>query len=201
MPQKYFELFPRESIQLPPYLENDLADTASENILGWEPGLGLARSDKPTKWIRAQGVEKWQEAVRGYLASVAFADAMIGNVLDALDRIGRADNTIIVLWSDHGWHLGEKDKWGKFSLWEESTRVPFIVVAPGVSKAGSSSSEAVSLQSLYASLSELAGLPVPNHVDGRSLAPLLKDPDMEWAELVGADEFNPGNTDAGEEDD
>ena len=109
-------------------------------------------------WVRAQEGEKWREAVQGYLASASFADAMVGRLLAALDDSGRADNTIIVLWADHGFHLGQKDLWGKMTLWDETTRVPFIVVAPGVTRPGSSSDEVVSTQSIYATLAELLAL-------------------------------------------
>ncbi len=81
--------------------------------------------------------DQWHQAVQGYLASIAFTDAMVGKLLDALDASPYADNTIIVMWGDHGWHLGEKQHWRKFALWEEATRVPFVVVAPGVTAAGS----------------------------------------------------------------
>ena len=78
--------------------------------------------------------DNWPYAVQAYLASITFADAQIGRVLDALDRSPHKDNTIIILWGDHGWHLGEKEHWRKFALWEEATRVPLMVVAPGVSR-------------------------------------------------------------------
>jgi arylsulfatase A-like enzyme len=118
--------------------------------------------------------------VQAYLASVSFADAMVGRLLDALDESGRADRTIIVLWGDHGFHLGEKRRWRKSTLWEESTHVPFIIVAPGVTTPGSRTAHAVSLMDIYPTLAELAGLETPDHVEGRSLVPLLEEPDREW---------------------
>jgi arylsulfatase A-like enzyme len=94
----------------------------------------------------------------------------------ALDRSGRADRTIVVLWGDHGFHLGEKARWRKMTLWEESTRVPLVVVAPGLTTPGSTSAEAVSLMDIYPTLTDLAGLATPSHIEGQSLEPLLRDP-------------------------
>ncbi|MBT5559490.1 MAG: sulfatase-like hydrolase/transferase, partial [Proteobacteria bacterium] len=122
----------------------------------------------------------WREGVRAYLASISYADAMVGHLLDALEQSGRADSTIIVLWSDHGWHLGEKARWRKQTLWRESTRVPFIVVAPGITEAGSIIEATVSLLDLYPTLVDLAGLDMPTHPEGVSLVPLIKDPTVKW---------------------
>lgn len=173
VPQKYFDMHPVEDIVLPDYLENDLDDVpdAWSALIGVEPDLNTSTHE----WILERGTRKWQEAIQGYLASVSFADAMVGRLIDALDDSGRVENTIIVLWSDHGWHLGEKDAWGKMTLWDETTRVPFIIVAPGVTTPGSRSDEAVSTQSIYPTLVELAGLDRPEHVEGSSLMPLLRD--------------------------
>ena len=98
------------------------------------------------QWVVDEG--RWDEAVQAYLSSTTFADAMVGQLLDALERTGRADDTIIVLWSDHGWHLGEKHRWRKQTLWEEATRVPLIIVAPGVTTPGTRSARTVSKTSL-----------------------------------------------------
>jgi arylsulfatase A-like enzyme len=178
VPQKYFDMHPVEHVQLPDYLETDLEDVppAYAKLIGMEPDLDTSTM----AWIKERGTRKWQEAVQGYLASISFADAMIGRLMDALDASGRADNTIIVLWADHGFHLGQKDTWGKMTLWDESTHVPFIIVAPGVTTPGTRSDEAVSTHSIYPTLVELAGLACPDHVDGTSLVPLLRDPAMRW---------------------
>ncbi len=179
-PKKYFDMHPVEDIILPDYLETDLNDVPSvyANLSGTELDHGTM------DWIKERGTRKWQEAVQGYLASVSFSDAMVGKLLDALDESGQADNTIIVLWSDHGFHLGEKDMWGKMTLWDETTRVPFIIVAPGVTTPGSRSDEVVSTQSIYATLMDLVGLERPEWVDGSSLVPLLENPDMEWDDVA-----------------
>ena len=182
VPQKYFDMHPVEDVRLPPYLETDLDDVpeAYSELIGIEPDLDTTTMD----WVKEGGTRKWQEAVQGYLASISFADAMVGRLIDALDASGRADNTIIVLWADHGFHLGEKDVWGKMTLWDESTQVPFIIVAPGVTTPGSSSDEAVSTHSIYPTLVELVGLDRPDFVDGTSLVPLLRDPNRSWDDVA-----------------
>lgn len=182
VPQKYFDMHPVADIVLPEYLESDLDDVppAYEALIGLEPDLDLSTMG----WVKARGDHKWREAVQGYLASMSFADAMVGKLIDALDASGRTDDTIIVLWSDHGFHLGEKDIWGKLTLWEESTHVPFIIVAPGVTTPGSRSAEAVSTHSIYPTLVELVGLEQPDFVDGSSLVPLLRAPDSAWDDVA-----------------
>ncbi len=181
-PKKYFDMYPVEDVILPDYLETDLNDVPEvyAKLAGAEPDLNQTTMD----WIKERGTRKWQEAVQGYMASVSFSDAMVGELIDALDESGQADNTIIVLWADHGFHLGEKDSWGKMTLWDETTRVPFIIVAPGITSPGSRSDEVVSTQSIYATLMELTGLERPEWVDGNSLVPLLENPDMEWDDVA-----------------
>lgn len=161
LPRKYFEMHPLDEIVLPDVDANDLDDLSNSRF----------------KWVQEdpEGT-RWKQVVQGYLASVSFADVMVGKVLDALDASGRADDTIVVLWTDHGFHLGEKARIGKGTLWRESTRVPFIVVAPGVTKPGTRSNTAVSLMDMYPTLAELAGLAIPGHIEGTSLVPILKDP-------------------------
>ena len=105
---------------------------------------------------------------------------MVGKLIAALDRTGRAGKTVVVLFSDHGLHLGEKGHWRKFTLWEESTHVPLIIVAPGVTTAGSSTQKPVSLLDLYPTLAELCGFDIPSHIEGKSLLPLLRDPEEDW---------------------
>jgi arylsulfatase A-like enzyme len=178
LPQKYFDMHPLEEIMLPEVLENDLDDVP-------EAPQGSLDSMMSPMGIHAWVIEdetgdRWRQGVQAYLASISFADAMVGHVLDALDQSGRADDTIIVLWSDHGWHLGEKARWRKTTLWRESTRVPLIIVAPGVTQAGSETAETVSLMDLYPTLVELAGLEMPTHLEGLSLVPLLENPERVW---------------------
>ena len=178
VPKKYFEMFPLEDIQLPPgYLEDDLADL---------PPAGKRRG--PNRYfahIREHG--QWKAAIQGYLASIAFADAMVGRVIESLETGPNRDNTIVVLWSDHGWHLGEKQHWQKYTAWRACTRVPLIVrVPPGTpglaqgTTAGGRCNRPVNLLSLFPTLLELAGLPRNSNHDGPSLVPLLDDPESDW---------------------
>jgi arylsulfatase A-like enzyme len=124
--------------------------------------------------------DNWKHAVQAYLASITFADAMVGRVVKALEESPYADNTIIVLWGDHGWHLGEKQHWRKFALWEEATRMPLIVVAPGVTRLNSVCHRTVDLMNVYPTLAELCGLPIGEQLEGVSMLPLLKNPEAEW---------------------
>ncbi len=178
VPQKYFDQFPLDRIQLPPgYLEDDLADL---------PPAGQRRG--PNRYfahIRAH--DQWKRGIQGYLASIAFADAMVGRVIKALDDGPNRSNTIVVLWSDHGWHLGEKQHWQKYTAWRACTRVPLIIRVPSEvsvvakgTKPGSKCSRPVNLLSLYPTLLELAGLPEKSTNDGPSLVPLLRDANAEW---------------------
>ena len=131
----------------------------------------------------------WREAVYMYLASINYADACIGRVLEGLDQCSEKDNTIVVLFSDHGWHLGSKEHWSKMTLWQESTHIPMIIQAPGIDSGRCT--ETVSLVSLFPTLLELTGLEAPvaldetaQTLDGRSLVPLLRHPSQNWEEPV-----------------
>jgi arylsulfatase A-like enzyme len=137
--------------------------------------LAASFTDQP---LRSAG--KSAEAVQGFLAAIASMDHELGRVLDALDASPHRENTLILLVSDHGQHTGQKQRWSKFTLWEESCHVPFIWVVPGVTKAGTRSDRVVETFSLYPTLCELASLPVPDHVEGRSIVPLLRDPKASW---------------------
>lgn len=176
VPQKYLDMYPLEEVILPEVPIDDMVDVP-------DAGRNIYHSNQMPpaaffEWAKSSG--EWQAGVQAYLASVTFADAMVGEILEALEQSGRADNTIIVLWSDHGWHLGEKHRWRKHTLWEEATHVPLIVVAPGLTEPGSSSGQAVSLMDIYPTLMELTGLEAPDYLEGRSLVPLIEDPDAEW---------------------
>lgn len=165
VPEEYFDRFPLEEIALPVVRENDLADVP-------EAGRDMARRIDHRNVTR---YNQWKKAVQGYLASISFADDCLGRVIRALDESRYAENTIIVLWSDHGWHLGEKEHWRKFSLWEEANRCVFMVIAPGVTKPGTRCDEPVNLLDIYPTLNELCGLPPVDGLEGVSLVPLLKD--------------------------
>ena len=118
--------------------------------------------------------------MQAYLATITFCDAMVGRLIDGFDKSAYKDNTIICLWSDHGWHLGEKQHWRKFALWEEATRAPYIWVVPGLTKPGGVCNRTVDYMQIYPTLCDLAGLPAPKHVEGESIRKLLAEPDAPW---------------------
>ncbi len=170
-PKKYFDLFDKDNIQLPPIKDDDLND------IPWA-GRSNAKIQHDVT-IRERGIRKGM--IRGYLAASAFTDDMIGMVVAALEKSPYRDNTVIVLWSDHGFHHGEKRSFTKFSLWEESTRVPFIIIDPRMKTlAGEKCNSPVSLINIYPTLVEMCGLPEKTGLDGRSLVPLLKKPETIW---------------------
>ncbi len=172
VPKKYFDRFPLDQIRLPKVMENDNDD------LGPRAKEMIRRGGNYHAHVVKAG--KWKEAVRGYLASIAYADAMVGELLDALAKSRYADNTIVVIWSDHGWQLGEKEHWRKFALWENVIRTVLMIwVPPGIatmpegSAKGKVVTEPTSLLDIYPTLVDLAGLPPRPDLDGTSLRPLL----------------------------
>ncbi len=182
VPRKYYDLHPLDEIQLPPVIENDLADIPPA-------GKKMAKPQGDHRAILE--AHRWKDAIQGYLAAVSFADAMVGRLIAALDASPYRDNTIIVFWGDHGWHLGEKEHWRKFTLWEEATRAPLIWVAPGVTQADSVCERTVDFMTIYPTLTDLAGIPTPGHVEGRSIRRLLADPNASWDEpAITTYEFN-----------
>ncbi len=161
VPSEYFNKFLPDTLKLPEVDENDLDDI---------PGMS------PT--IDYQNViryDKQKEAVQAYLASINYADDCVGVILDALNNSPYKDNTIVILWGDHGWHLGEKLRYRKFTLWEEACRTPLIIKVPGMTKAGSRSPELVNLIDLYPTITELCNIPPNTNNEGNSLVPILKD--------------------------
>jgi len=171
VPQMYFDQYPLEKIVLPDVLASDLDDVPAA-------GRVLAR-DRRSDLEAIRSANKWPEAVQAYLASISFADAQLGRVLEALDHSPHAKNTIVVLWSDHGWHLGEKQHWHKSTLWEEATRVPLIIHTPGAQPG--TCDQPVSLLDLFPTLIDLCGLAPIASCDGVSLRSLLADPQAEWS--------------------
>jgi len=182
-PARYFEPFANAAVALPPYRPDDLADL---------PAIGRRIAlDAVTAGTHAsvQRHAQWQAAVSAYLACVHFVDAQIGRLLDALDAGPHASNTVIVLFGDHGWHLGEKDHWGKLTGWERSIRVPLVIAPAGRGTTGwaraAASGEPVSLIDLYPTLAEYCGLPQPaGGLDGQSLVPLLRAPHTTTGRMV-----------------
>jgi arylsulfatase A-like enzyme len=183
-PPPWFALYPEADLQLPPVREDDRADTPKFSwYLHWklpEPRLSVLRN-----------FGEWRPLVRAYLASISFVDSQIGRVLDELEASGAATNTVVVVWSDHGWHLGEKGISGKNSLWERSTRVPLIVAGPGVGR-GARCQRTVELLDLFPTLLELTGQPARPDLEGHSLLPQLRDASAPrlWPALTT---HNPGN--------
>ena len=170
VPQEYFDKFPLDQIQLPVVVEDDIND------------LPLTAKD----FIRFKDHEavithnQWKNAVQGYLASINFVDECVGRVIDQLQKSKYRDNTIVVLWSDHGWHLGEKEHWRKFALWENTTRTVFLMQIPKNNKQGKSIGDPVSLLDIYPTLVDLCNLPENDKLEGNSLAPLFSATDYNW---------------------
>ncbi len=190
VPAKYFKPFPLDSIKLPPgYKQDDLADLPAE---------GKRRG--PNRYfahIRKHG--QWKQAVQAYLASIHYADTMLGKVLDALDKSPHKNDTIVALCSDHGWHLGEKQHWQKYTGWRVCTRVPLMVRVPAGLKAlpqGTTPgvcNKPVNLLSIFPTLLELCGLPAEKTHDGPSLLPLLRDPQAAWPHVSLTHLADPGS--------
>ena len=190
VPKKFFDMFPVDSIELPNIRKNDVDDTFSHTVRGIPTGADGPRSEDMGTRLFKSLVESYasrdqalRQFIQAYLASVASIDEQIGRILDALEESNIGNNTIVVLTSDHGWGMGEKDYLYKNSLWQESTRVPLIIKAPGVSQIGQECRDPVSLIDVYPTLLDLCQLPTNTRknekghdLDGHSLKPLLKNP-------------------------
>jgi arylsulfatase A-like enzyme len=166
VPQKWFDLHPLESIETPPYLDEDLDDL---------PAIALAMDDLPmmpsTSWAIDSG--EWPKIIQSYLACVSFVDFYIGEILKALKASPHAEDTIVVLWSDHGYRLGEKHTFAKHCLWEEATNAPLIFSGPGIVE-GETVKAPAEMLSIYPTLLELCGLPPYERNEGVSLSPILR---------------------------
>jgi arylsulfatase A-like enzyme len=166
VPRKYFDKFPADQVTLPVVPDDDLDDVP-------RPGVGFARPEEHEQIVKAG---KWSAAVAAYLATINFVDVQVGRLLDALDASEHAEDTIVVFWGDHGWHLGEKHHWQKSTLWEEASRAPLLFVVPGMAAPGGRCQRTVSFLDVHPTLVELCGLPPKSGLEGESLVPLLKDP-------------------------
>ncbi|MCC9609533.1 sulfatase [Blastopirellula sp. JC732] len=165
--QKWFDLYPEDEVQLPPFMQEDRDDTPRFSwYLHWK------LPEPRQKFLVESG--EWRNLVRSYLACTSFVDDQVGRVMKALEANGYADNTVVVLWSDHGWHLGEKGITGKNTLWDRSTRVPLIFAGPGVAIQGKCT-QPVELLDIYPTLIDLCGLPAKGDLEGLSLTPQLQD--------------------------
>lgn len=173
-PKPYFELHPLESVRLPEAPADDRKDI---------PAAALAHNNP----VPHYGLDELtcRKALQAYRASVSFVDAQVGRLLDALDRLKLAESTIIVLWSDHGYHLGEHQGiWQKRTLFEEGTRAPLIIRAPSAAGNGRACARIVEFVDIFPTLADLASLTPPASLDGRSLRPLLDDPSREWSSVA-----------------
>ncbi|MFD2257578.1 sulfatase [Luteolibacter algae] len=164
VPAEYYARFDLETTELPKIKEDDFSDI---------PGGGPSE-----EYEYAKKHNLLKELTWAYLANIAYADDCVGVILDALEKSPYKDNTIVVLWSDHGWHVGEKLRFKKSTLWEETARMPFIVKAPGL--APGRTERPVNLIDLYPTLIDLAGLPPKDGLAGRSFVPVLKNPETGW---------------------
>jgi arylsulfatase A-like enzyme len=172
-PKKFFDLYDADKIPLPADF-----NTHPQAPPGF-PELSVPRRNADLFIGRDASAAEAREMIRAYYASTSFMDAQVGRVLAELDRLHLRDNTIVVFWGDHGYHLGEKGKWSKaYSLWEVGLRAPLIISVPGAR--GQVSERVVELLDLYRTLADLCGLPPPEGVEGRSLVPLLRNPKMRW---------------------
>lgn len=170
VPERFYDLYPIESIEVPGEGADDLAGIPAAVLedlkyRGWHP-----KPDTP---------DSWKAYVRAYLATVSYVDWELGRVLDAVESTGHSSDTAIALWSDHGYHLGDRDdRWGKFTLWEEAAKIPFVFAVPGITKGGETVDQVVSLLDLFPTLLDAAGLDIPDRLEGESLMPFLADPDL-----------------------
>lgn len=166
-PQRWFDLYPDAALTMPEVKLDDRDD-----VPGFAWYLHWKLPEPRLSWLVEAG--QWRPLVRAYLATTSFMDSQVGRVLDALAATGRSEHTIVVLWSDHGWHLGEKGISGKNTLWERSTRVPLVFAGPGVAR-GARCEQPAELLDIYPTLVELCGLPARPGLEGHSLAPQLRD--------------------------
>jgi len=181
VPQRFFDMYPLDSIVLPETPDDDYSDippVVKEKVL---------HSQDLEHFISIEKSENgWKEVMQAYLASISFCDWILGQILDSLEASPYADTTIIVLWSDHGYHIGEKEKLHKRALWSQSSRTPFLISLPDMSKTGRNCAAPVSLMDIYPTLNEICGLDqkVPQQLAGHSLAPLLENPEADWPHVA-----------------
>ena len=183
LPKEFLDLYPLESIKLPWIREDDLDDIPE---LGRKMALSSPLRDTDeldeSDHYRITQAHVWKKAVQAYLAAITFADEQVGRIVDALDASEHAGETHVVLWSDNGFHLGEKLHWRKYTLWDQATRIPLMIRPADRQGAGRVVDQAVSLVDLYPTLVEMCGLPPPAHqLSGESLAPFFRTEDYRKA--------------------
>jgi arylsulfatase A-like enzyme len=186
-PKRYFDLYPPESVKLPDnqFYPKDVPELALHNS-----GEFRVYSDIPDEGLIPEPLRR--DALRAYRACVSFVDAQVGRVLDELDRLGLRENTVVVLWGDHGWHLGEQNLWGKMTNFEIATRVPMIISAPGQKNAGAKTEALSEFVDIYPTLCELCGLPLPEGLEGTSLVPVMNEPGRKWKRAAFSQYPRPG---------
>lgn len=181
-PQKYFDMYPLDEIELPEIPENDMDDipkSAQSNF-----SSGIARK------IKSDTLE-WKKAIQAYKACMTFADDCVGHLLESLENSDYADNTIVLFWTDHGWQLGHKDRWEKFSLWNQATNAPMIIKLPNQQNGGKVT-EHVSFLDIYPTIVDLLGYKQPKALQGHSLKHLIEEPTSTW-DYAAVTTYNKGN--------
>ena len=171
VPKKYFDLYPLDTVEIPPTMTNDLADV---------PAAGIQFASPKGMHAEVLRTGVWRDRVRAYLAAVSYMDAQVGRLLDTVDKTGHREDTVVIFVGDNGWHLGQKEHWGKSALWRQATRVPLIWAAPGLTTPGSQCERAVDLTCIFPTICELTGVPIPKHAEGISIKPLLANASAEW---------------------
>jgi arylsulfatase A-like enzyme len=167
-PGKYFKMYDPDTLAMPLVMEDDLYDLPKSAL--------RYTKNKYYKDVTKAGLER--EGVHAYLSCISYIDVQVGRVMEALEKSPYAENTIVVFWGDHGWHLGEKQRWSKSTLWEEATRAPLMIMVPGMTAVRVTTP--VSFLDIYPTLVELAGLPAKSDLDGLSLLPIMQDPSIDW---------------------
>jgi arylsulfatase A-like enzyme len=183
IPKKYYDLYPLADVKLPPIKEDDLDDIDLKAV------AGIFRE---SNFITGIKDDELRPFVRAYLSAVSYADAQVGRILAALEAGPYKDNTLVILWGDNGFHLGEKHAMAKRLLWEEANRVPLIFAGQGIKLQDISSPRVVDFMTMYPTICDLLGLPVPEHVKGKSLRPLLENPAGAWKDFAMSS-YLPGN--------
>jgi len=184
-PKKYFDLYPPESIRL---ADNPFAPDGAPECAFPNPQEPRAYKDMPKEGPIPES--KQREMIRAYCACVSYIDAQVGRVVGELDRLGLRDETAICLWGDHGWHLGENSVWGKMTNFERSAHAPLIITSPRQSRKGAGTNALVEFVDIYPTLCELAGLPVPETLEGTSLVPVMQNPTRRWKKAAFSQEHS-----------
>jgi arylsulfatase A-like enzyme len=176
-PKKYWDMYQRDEMPIAPFQEH----AKNSPLIAYHQSGELRNYPDITEFVTLPvdslriglKLEKQKELVHGYYAAVSYMDAQVGILLNTLESLGTLDNTIIVLWGDHGWHLGDHDLWHKHTVFEQATKAPLIIAAPGI-KGGKTNSQ-TEFVDVFPTICNLAGLPIPNQLDGKSLKPLMLD--------------------------